>query len=303
VRHFEAPRFPFDTRKESAALRSDARLNEWKRTHVDRKAKEKKRRKRRKMGCCGIIVFTVWELIAIVAGLIALATNAWIMPNSAGTACLLGVQGAGLWTVCTGKGTAIKDCSQVLQADQTNATQTGENILNQLESIPDQIQSTSSWIFTSDDECTPISDQASVKNYYSALPVGAADAKDYWLYIQSTRGLVACFCGLGFFTILAFAAHRPGRGGAAGCSHFLKSLQISAGICAIGVFVGMLTQISQSDDFVWKDFGASVESGWSNVANMWGWSWWVFVGAVGWALLGWFVMCITFCCTPNEAKY
>mmetsp|Transcript_8880 Transcript_8880/g.16495 ORF Transcript_8880/g.16495 Transcript_8880/m.16495 type:complete len:256 (-) Transcript_8880:150-917(-) len=255
------------------------------------------------MGCCGIIVFTVWELIAIVAGLIALATNAWIMPNSAGTACLLGVQGAGLWTVCTGKGTAIKDCSQVLQADQTNATQTGENILNQLESIPDQIQSTSSWIFTSDDECTPISDQASVKNYYSALPVGAADAKDYWLYIQSTRGLVACFCGLGFFTILAFAAHRPGRGGAAGCSHFLKSLQISAGICAIGVFVGMLTQISQSDDFVWKDFGASVESGWSNVANMWGWSWWVFVGAVGWALLGWFVMCITFCCTPNEAKY
>merc|ERR1711985_173330 len=147
-------------RKESAALRSDARLNEWKRTHVDRKAKEKKRRKRRKMGCCGIIVFTVWELIAIVAGLIALATNAWIMPNSAGTACLLGVQGAGLWTVCTGKGTAIKDCSQVLQADQTNATQTGENILNQLESIPDQIQSTSSWIFTSDDECTPISDQA-----------------------------------------------------------------------------------------------------------------------------------------------
>jgi len=51
------------------------------------------------MGCCGIIVFTVWELIAIVAGLIALATNAWIMPNSAGTACLLGVQGAGLWTV------------------------------------------------------------------------------------------------------------------------------------------------------------------------------------------------------------
>ena len=31
--------------------------------------------------CCGIIVFTVWELIAIVAGLIALATNAWIVPQ------------------------------------------------------------------------------------------------------------------------------------------------------------------------------------------------------------------------------
>ena len=49
--------------------------------------------------CCGIIAFTVWELIAIVAGLVALATNAWIVPSNAGTACILGVQGAGLWTV------------------------------------------------------------------------------------------------------------------------------------------------------------------------------------------------------------
>merc|ERR1711897_60688 len=117
--------------------------------HVDRKAKEEKRRKRRKMGCCGIIVFTVWELIAIVAGLIALATNAWIMPNSAGTACILGVQGAGLWTVCTGKGTAATNCEEVLSQ---NGTETAENIVKQLESIPDQIQSPSSWIFTSNDE-------------------------------------------------------------------------------------------------------------------------------------------------------
>ena len=35
--------------------------------------------------CCGIIVFTVWELIAIVAGLIALATNAWIVPQVCAT--------------------------------------------------------------------------------------------------------------------------------------------------------------------------------------------------------------------------
>ena len=53
------------------------------------------------------------------------------------------------------------------------------------------------------------------------------------------------------------------------------------------------------------DAGASLESGWSNVANMWGWSWWVFVGAVAWAILGWVVMCITFCCSgrSESAKY
>jgi len=258
--------------------------------------------------CCGIIVFTVWELIAIVAGLIALATNNWIVPNpdSPGTACLLGVQAAGLWTVCPGKGAAFEDCSSVLSGNGTgglNSTETGENIVSQLESIPDAIQSPSSWIFTSNDECTPISDQASVKAYYSGLPVGATDSQDYWLYIQSTRGLVAAFCGLGFFTILALAAHKPGRGGAAGCSHFMKSLQVSAGICAIGVFVGMLSSISSTDEFVWQQFGAELESGWNTVANMWGWSFWVFVGAVGWAILGWVVMCITFCCSPSEGKY
>ena len=53
------------------------------------------------------------------------------------------------------------------------------------------------------------------------------------------------------------------------------------------------------------DAGASLESGWSNVANMWGWSFWVFVGAVAWAILGWVVMCITFCCSgrSESAKY
>lgn len=255
--------------------------------------------------CCGIIVFTVWELIAIVAGLVALATNAWIVPNNPGTACILGVQGAGLWTVCTGKGTAVNNCEQVLSSNTTaNATETGQAILSQLESIPDQIQSPSAWIFTSNDECTPISDQKAVENYYSALPVGSTDSKNYWLYVQSTRGLVACFCGLGFFTILALAAHRPGRSAAAGCSHFIKSLQISAGICAIGIFIAMLSQISNSQDFVWDQFGASIESGWSNVANMWGWSWWVFVGAVAWAILGWVVMCIAFCCSGSgSSKY
>ncbi|QDZ24211.1 hypothetical protein HOP50_12g67480 [Chloropicon primus] len=255
--------------------------------------------------CCGIIVFTVWELIAIVAGLVALATNAWIVPNNPGTACILGIQGAGLWTVCTGKGTALTNCEEVLSSGggTSNASETGQNIVSQIESIPEQIQSPSSWIFTSNDECTPINDQTAVMNYYSSLPVGATDAKDYTLFVQSTRGLVACFCGLGFFTILALAAHKPGRGAAAGCSHFMKSLQISAGICAIGVFIGMLSGISGSQDFVWDQFGASLEAGWTNVANMWGWSWWVFVGAVGWAILGWIVMCITFCCSGRSEKY
>ena len=156
--------------------------------------------------------------------------------------------------VCTGKGTAVTNCQEVL-GNETGTNSTGEQILGQLEQIPDAIQSPSSWIFTSNDECTPISDQAAVKNYYSALPVGATDAKDYWLFIQSTRGLVACFCGIGFATILALASHRPGRPGAAGCSHFLKSLQVSAGICAIGVFIGMLSGLSSSQDFVWNEFG------------------------------------------------
>ena len=148
----------------------------------------------------------------------------------------------------------MTNCQEVL-GNETGTNSTGEQILGQLEEIPDAIQSPSSWIFTSNDECTPISDQAAVKNYYSALPVGATDAKDYWLFIQSTRGLVACFCGIGFATILALASHRPGRPGAAGCSHFLKSLQVSAGICAIGVFIGMLSGLSSSQDFVWNEFG------------------------------------------------
>ena len=42
---------------------------------------ENERRTTTMATCCGIIVFTVWELIAIVAGLIALATNAWIVPQ------------------------------------------------------------------------------------------------------------------------------------------------------------------------------------------------------------------------------
>jgi len=256
-------------------------------------------------GCCGIIVFTVWELIAVVAGLIALATNAWIVPNNAATSCLFGVQSAGLWTVCGAKGAALQDCASILSSNTTtNATQTGENIVSQLQEIPDALSSPSSWIFTSTDECTSLSNQTQVENYYSALPVAvpADQQKDYWIYMQSTRGLVACFCGLGFFTILAFAAVRPGRGGAAGCAHFLKSLQVSAGICAIGVFVGMLSEISKSPEFVWNDFGSSIESGWTNVANMWGWSWWVFVGSVAWAVLGWVVMCITFCCSRSESS-
>ena len=34
-----------------------------------------------------------------------------------------------------------------------------------------------------------------------------------------------------------------------------ESLQVSAGICAIGVFIGMLSGLSSSQDFVWNEFG------------------------------------------------
>jgi len=250
--------------------------------------------------CCGILVFTVWELMVIVAGLIALATNTWIAPESNGTRCLLGVQSAGLWTVCSGNGSALKSCGKALELNTSNID-AGETIKNQLTQITTQINEPSSWIFTSSDECTPITDQKSVEKYYSSLPVGATDAKNYWLYIQSMRGLVAGFCGLGFLIIICVAAHKPGRGGAAGCAQFFKSLQVSAGLCAIGLFVGMLTGIGQSNDFVWSDFGESIEDGWKMVAGMWGWSWWLFVGAVAWSILGWIVMCIIFC--SSRGKY
>jgi len=255
--------------------------------------------------CCGIAVFTLWELIAIVAGVIALATNSWLAPQSVGAQCLLGVEQAGLWVVCTGQGGAVTDCSEALNftVGGNATTDSGQAILNELQNIPDQIQQASSWIFTASDDCTPITDQGAVQDYYSSLPIGATNPKDYWLYIQSIRGLVCAFCGLGFITIICVAAHKPGRGAASGCAHFNTALQVSAGISAIGVFVGMLASITKSDDFVWAQLGATIEDGLAQTVTMWGWSWWLFVGAVAWSILGWIVMCFAFCCAGSAEKY
>ena len=90
-----------------------------------------------------------------------------------------------------------------------------------------------------------------------------------------------------------------------GFSHVLAwmGVQVAAGICAIGVFVGMLTNIASKDDFDVKEFGLSIEKGWGSVSSMWGWSWWLFVGAVAWAIVTWIVMCFAFCCGGRREKY
>ncbi len=105
-------------------------------------------------GCCGILTFSVAELVTILAGLVALSTNNWIYPQSATTQCLLGVQSAGLWTVCPGSGVAAESCREILNGegagDELTAEQAGQQIADQITNIT-EISQASSWIFTSND--------------------------------------------------------------------------------------------------------------------------------------------------------
>ena len=47
---------------------------------------------------------------------------------------------------------------------------------------------------------------------------------------------------------------------------------------------------------------ATINQGWSTTGNYWGWSFWVFVGATGLAILGWPLLCFALCCSVGRPR-
>lgn len=166
----------------------------------------------------------------------------------------------------------------------------------------------STWIFGSNGTCSSLTlDEPRMVDFYSDLP--ASSGNNYWDYVQSTRWLVVGFCTLTLLLIPTVALHNSRRSGIAGCAHFLVGLQVCAGLAAVALYVAMLGQIAAATSNIQRlegsaseivsDIPASFREGFNEVAYYWGWSYWVMVGAVALALIGWPVLCILFCCTPK----
>eukprot|EP00211_Chloroparvula_japonica_P017134 CAMPEP_0119125398 /NCGR_PEP_ID=MMETSP1310-20130426/4685_1 /TAXON_ID=464262 /ORGANISM="Genus nov. species nov., Strain RCC2339" /LENGTH=269 /DNA_ID=CAMNT_0007115459 /DNA_START=36 /DNA_END=845 /DNA_ORIENTATION=- len=257
--------------------------------------------------CCGSVTWSLWQVVALAGGVIALFTNSWLQPSDYAKLAAPADK-AGLWVVCGDEGyeARLDEIRAQAQADPTGVSDRFNELADE---FADGFTDSSSWIFNSGNAsgCSPLG-SSRVEAFYSDLPAGSG--KDYWLYVQSTRGLVVAFCILALVLIPVVASHSGSRAGVAGFSHFVVALQVSAGICAVCVYVALLGQVAddagdlpqlQGDGAgeVLSQLPDAVTSGFGKVANYWGWSFWMFVAATAWALLGWPLLCILFCCTPK----
>ena len=264
------------------------------------------------------IFFSLWQLVACLAGIVALFTNFWLEPKN-GAQLYVPVKSAGLWQVC-GLG---------------NVTDTAVGtVLQELQTVGSEFKDLDSWIFGKG--CSKLYGDEVVK-FYSNIPVGP-NGDDYWVWIQATGGLAVAFCVLCLIMIPAVALHSPYRNGCGSCAHFLAFLQTATGLAAISIFASIVAQVAAvklNEDFYgpsWRADGTipaglnmsagmnltdpdmlqgilppdgnafTFSEGWSATGNYWGWSFWVFVAATCLAILGWPVLSIMLCCCSGDHK-
>ena len=259
------------------------------------------------MNTCASIFFSLWQLVACLAGIVALFTNFWLDPKN-GARLYIPVKSAGLWQVC-GLG---------------NVTDTAVGtVVQELQTIGDEFADIDSWIFGKG--CSKLYGDEVVK-FYSNIPVGP-NGDDYWVWIQATGGLAVAFCVLCLIMIPAVALHSPYRNGCGSCAHFIAFLQTASGLAAISIFASIVARVAAKKlaedmfglgsvnatagmnatdmsglDSSLQDIPITFSEGWGATGNYWGWSFWVFVAATCLAILGWPVLSIMLCCCAGDAK-
>ena len=245
----------------------------------------------------------------------ALFTNFWLNPKN-GAGLYVPVKSAGLWQVC----------------GLSNATNRAVGtVMQELQTIGDDFKDINSWIFG--DGCSKLYGDEVVK-FYSNIPVGP-NGDDYWVWIQATGGLAVAFCVLCLTMIPVVASHSPYRQGLGGCAHCIAFLQALTGMATVSMFVSVVARIASKKmwgdpssfmnadlngtaaadaaasgdlsgltDLVRPDqiASATINQGWSTTGNYWGWSFWVFVGATGLAILGWPLLCFVLCCCGGRRR-
>ena len=198
------------------------------------------------------VFFSLWQLVACLAGIVALFTNFWMDPKN-GAQLYIPVKSAGLWQVC-GLG---------------NVTDTAVGtVLQELQTVGSEFKDLDSWIFGKG--CSKLYGDEVVK-FYSNIPVGP-NGNDFWVWIQATGGLAVAFCVLCLIMIPVVASHRPYRNGcgsycsgAAGAAHFLAFLQAATGLATIGIFVAIVavtTEVSLNEAWYgpnWRADGTVID--------------------------------------------
>ena len=227
-----------------------------------------------------------------------------------GAGLYIPVKSAGLWQVC-GLG---------------NVTDTAVGtVMQELESVGGEFKDLDSWIFG--DGCSKLYGDEVVK-FYSNIPVGP-NGDDYWAWIQATGGLVVAFCVLCLVMIPAVALHSPYRSGCGSFAHCIAFLQTATGLAAISIFASIVARVAakklagdfsgagpfeaasgmnasasgiNGTDLTMEAISVTFSEGWGETGNYWGWSFWVFVGATGLAILGWPLLCFALCCSVGRPR-
>ena len=261
----------------------------------------------------------MWHIITGVAGITALFTNFWLDPKN-GAQLYIPVESAGLWQVC-GLGNMASNVAV-------------GSVTQELQTVGSEFADLDSWVFGKG--CSRLYGEEVVK-FYSNIPVGP-NGDDYWVWIQATGGLAVAFCVLCLIMIPVVASHSSYRTGceASGWAHFLAFLQAATGFATVSIFVSVVARIASKK--IWNDFdpsslapdslnsttaaaaalaggdlsdisgltneiaAATINQGWSTTGNYWGWSFWVFVGATGLAILGWPLLCFALCCSVGRPR-
>ncbi len=253
------------------------------------------------------------------AGITALFTNFWLDPKN-GAQLYIPVQSAGLWQIC-GLGNMASNIAV-------------GSMMQELQTVGSEFADIDSWVFGKG--CSRLYGDEVVK-FYSNIPVGP-NGDDYWVWIQATGGLAVAFCVLCLIMIPVVASHSSYRTGceASGWAHFLAFLQVATGFATVSIFDSVVARIASKK--IWSDFdpsslapgslnstaaaaaalaggdlsdisglsneiaAATINQGWSTTGNYWGWSFWVFVGATGLAILGWPLLCFALCCSVGRPR-
>ena len=246
-------------------------------------------------------LFAVHSLIALAAAAVALGSPYWIAPTPPG---LLGIDNAGLLSVCY-YGSSLPVFNVDFRGENISTLQLRLEAQNGTGGAPAALEEIMD-LWPMNSGCTLV--LAPPKNgatrFYENVPF--PDGADYSLYQYSIIGAVSLFCVVGLLIVLFLLCFLCTGGNSVAWSAFLQFLlmfQLAAGAVGVVLFIVMVEKIKAADRYGDGSISASnvavagptltAGEGWqASLLDYFGWAFWLFVAAEGWAILGWPYLCV-----------
>ena len=274
----------------------------------------------------------MWHIVTGVAGITALFTNYWLDPKN-GAQLYIPVQSAGLWQVCGPGNMASKvSVGSVMQELQTVGDEFadidswvfgkgcsrlyGDEVVKFYSNIPVGPNGDDYWVWIQATGglavafCVLCLIMIPVVASHSSYRTGceASGWAHFLAFLQAGTGFAAVSI---FVSVVARIASKKIWSDFDPSSLIPDSLNSTIAAAAAAALAG-------GDDYGdYGDYGggldlsdvsglpndiaaATINQGWSTTGNYWGWSFWVFVGATGLAILGWPLLCFALCCSVGR---